>query len=407
MSVSTFLDMTAMNGALKELYAGQVVQTMVYTDNPGIALVKKNPNVGGKYYPVPIIIGTSQGRSSVFLTAQGNQTAANIQEFLVTRAKDYSIASIDGETLEASRTDKMAFLTGSKTYIDNAIRACTNSLASAFFRTGTGTIGQISTISTGVITLVNTGDIVQFEINQALQSNATDGGTPRTAIGYVISVNRTAGTFVVSATLGGAAGTPTSWAASDFLLTQGDNNAKIKGLAAWLPFTAPTSGDSFFGIDRSVDPVRLAGVRYDGSNQSIEEAMIDASSLTAREGGKVKTGMTNFQSWSALEKGLGSKVQYVDFKGPAEIGFRGIVINGANSQINIFPDRSCQPFTAFLLQMDTWELISVGDAPKINMLDGNEMLRVYNADAAEVRVSYYAQLKCNAPGWNANVKLGA
>jgi hypothetical protein len=35
------------------------------------------------------------------------------------------------------------------------------------------------------------------------------------------------------------------------------------------------------------------------------------------------------------------------------------------------------------------------------------MLRVYNSDAAELRVVSYAQLGCNAPGFNANVKLGA
>jgi len=35
------------------------------------------------------------------------------------------------------------------------------------------------------------------------------------------------------------------------------------------------------------------------------------------------------------------------------------------------------------------------------------MLRVYNADAGEVRVGYYAQLRTNAPGWNAYVTLSA
>lgn len=36
-----------------------------------------------------------------------------------------------------------------------------------------------------------------------------------------------------------------------------------------------------------------------------------------------------------------------------------------------------------------------------------EMLRVYNADAGEVRCGYYAQLACSAPGWNAQVTLSA
>lgn len=182
----------------------------------------------------------------------------------------------------------------------------------------------------------------------------------------------------------------------------------MKGLAAWLPAAAPTAGDSFFGVDRSVDTVRLAGVRYDGTAQSIEEAIIDASSLLAREGGKPTVFITSFASFSALEKSLGSKVQYVDMKGPAEIGFRGIMVNGANSMIKVFPDRNCQALTGYLLQMDTWALETLGDAPQILKYgDGLEMLRVSNADAGEIRVGYYGNLRCNAPGWNAVVTLSA
>lgn len=309
----------------------------------------------------------------------------------------------------ASRTDKMSFLEGAKLVIDGAIRSVTNSLASALFRTGTGTIGKIGTISSGVITLTNAADVVQFEVNQVLQANATDGGSPRAALGYVIAVNRTAGTVTVASSgLGGSAATPSGWTAADFLLVQGDNNLKIKGLAAWLPATAPTTGDNFFGVDRSQDVTRLAGVRYDGSAQSIEEAVIDASSLLAREGGKPDVCITNFASYAALEKSLGSKVQYVDMKGPAEIAFRGIMINGANSMIKVFPDRNCQAQTAYLLQMNSWTLNSLGDAPQILRYgDGLEMLRVSNADAGEIRVGYYAMLSTNAPGFNSNVTLSA
>jgi hypothetical protein len=399
-----------MNAALKELYDGQVVENLVYADNPFLAMLKKNTDFGGKYKPIPIITGVSQGRSSTFSNAQGNQSPVQIESFLLTRASDYSIATIDNQTMLASRTDKMAFLEGAKLVIDGAIRSITLSISSAIFRTGTGSIGQISgSVSSGVITLSNPNDVVQFEINQVLQANATDGGTPRAALGYVVAVNRSSGTVTVSATaMGGAAGSPSGWTSGDYLLVQGDLNLKPKGLAGWLPATAPSSGDNFFGVDRSVDTTRLAGVRYNGSTQSIEEALIDASSLLAREGGKPNKCITNFASYSALEKALGAKVQYIDAKGPANIAFRGILVNGANSQIEVFPDRNCQPQTAYLLQMDTWALECLGDAPQILRYgDGLEMLRVANADAGEVRVGAYYQLRTNAPGWNANVSLSA
>lgn len=406
----SFLNLSAMNAALKELYDGQVVENLVYSDNPFLAMVGKKTDFGGKYKPIPIITGVSQGRSATFSNAQGNQTAVSIQSFLLNRASDYSIASIDNQTMLASRTDKMSFLEGAKLVIDGAMRSITNSLASALFRSGTGSIGRVGTIVSGVITLTNPADVVQFEVNQTLQANATDGGSPRAALGYVVAVNRSAGTVTVSATaLGGSPGTPASWTGNDYLLVQGDNNAKIKGLAAWLPDVAPTSGDNFFGVDRSQDVTRLAGIRYpNGVSQSIEEALIDSSSLLAREGGKPDVCITNFASYAALEKSLGSKVQYVDMKGPAEIAFRGIMVNGANSMIKVFPDRNCPAQKAYLLQMNTWTLNSLGDAPQILRYgDGLEMLRVSNADAGEVRIGYYANLATNAPGYNAVVSLSA
>ena len=410
MAVSTVFDLTAADKALKELYAGQVVENLVYKNNPFLALVPKFTEFGGRNYPQPVIYGNSQGRSALFANAQANQTAAQVTQFLLTRATDYSIATLDNQTMLASKTDKMAFLEAAKLVVDGAIQVITNSLAASLFRTGTGSIGQInaSGLSTGIITLMNAGDVVNFELNQTLNcsNGTTDGNAVRAAKGYVIAIDRTAGTVTVaSSALGGTAATPSAWAASEYLCVDGDLNAKIKGLGAWLPTTAPTS-TTFFGVDRSVDVVRLGGVRYDGSGQDIPEALIDASMLVAREGGTPDHCLVSFASYAALEKALGAKVQYVDLNGPAGVSFKGIRIHGANTEIKVVPDRSCPAKTAFLVQMDTWKLRSLGDAPQILRYgDGLEMLRVYNADSSELRCAYYAQLACNAPGWNANVSL--
>jgi len=256
-----YLDLSAMNAALKELYDGQVVENLVYADNPFLAMVKKNTDFGGKYKPIPIITGTSQGRSSTFSNAQGNQSAVQIQSFLLTRVSDYSIATIDNQTMLASKTDKMSFLEGAKLVIDGAIRSITNSVASALFRSGTGSIGQIASISTSgsgpyisTITLANANDVVQFEVNMYLNATLTDGGSASSDVLVVTKVNRSSGVITCSS----AASPTATWAASSYLVVQGDLNAKSKGLAAWLPKTAPGSGDSFFGVDRSVDVTRLA-----------------------------------------------------------------------------------------------------------------------------------------------------
>lgn len=406
-------DLGAANAALKELYDDQKIANLVYKNNPFLAMVPKMEEFGGKYMPIPLIINTSQGRSATFANAQAQQTAATIESFALTRTQNYSIAQIDNQTMLASKTDKMAFINGATVVIDGAIRALTNSLATQIFRDGTGAIGTIGATSTlGNIVLTNASDVVNFEVNMTLE--ARDPASPSTARtggpAYVVAVNRSTGVVQVSGSMGGTAGVGLgSWTATvgDFVNVVGDYGYGLKGLSAWVPQTTPAS-TAFFGVDRSSDPTRLAGVRYDGSQQSIEEALIDASLLVAREGGLPDVCITNYASYAALEKSLGAKAQYISFDGPAKLYYPGILINGAAGQIKVFPDRSCPAKTAFLLQMDTWKLYSLGPAPHIaKYADGLEMLRVYNSDAAELRVVSYAQLGCNAPGFNANVKLGA
>ena len=404
--MATNFDLTAANAVLKELYFGQTPENLVYKTNPVLALIPKKTDAGGKYVPAPIIVGASQGRSATFSSAQANQSPVLAKEFLVTRVSDYSIATIDNQTMLATKGDKAAFVEGLKTVVDGAFRSATLSAAAAAFRDGTGSIGKISSISSGVITLTVAADAVQFEVNQVLQVATSAGGTARNAKGYVIAVDRTAGTVTVSTSQGGSAGDPSSWAANDYIHTDGDINAKMKGLAAWLPTSAPTAGDNFFGVDRSSDPARLAGVRYAGTTQPIEEALIDASMLLAREGGMPEYCFMSFASYAALEKALGAKVNYVNVEGPAGIAFKGIRVYGANTEIKVIPDRNCPSATAYLLTLDNWKLMSLNDVPHLfRYADGLEALRVYNQDAAEARVGYYGNLWCNAPGWNATVSL--
>jgi hypothetical protein len=413
---STYYDLTAANAALKELYDDQIVENEVYEDNPFFALVAKMESFGGKDLPIPVITGVTQGGSADFPTAQANQSPPQVQSYLLTRKRDYALGTIDNETMLASANDRDAFLEGAKLIIDSAIRESTLSICSSLFRSGTGSIGQVSTggWTSGVATLTDVTTITQFELNMVLQSNATDGGaSPRAALGYVIALDRGLGTVTVASSgLGGSAATPAAWVASDFLLRQGDNNAKASGLAAWMPTTAPGSSDMFYSVNRSVDTVRLAGNRFNGLNESVEEALIDGINLVAREGGKPKLGVCSFQTFAALEKALGSKVQYVEEKmelpDEVEIAFRGIKVIGANTEARIFPDRSCPANLCYLLSPKNWKLYSLGKLPQIlRYEDGLQMLRVSNKDAGELRVGGYYNLGCNAPGWSGVVQTSA
>jgi hypothetical protein len=401
------LDMTSFASALKEYYTDEKIYNMVYRDNPLLAMLSKREDFKGKNLPIPIIYGNPQGRSASFSTAQANKTASKITDFVLTRSKDYALASIDNETLEASKGNAAAFMEAATTEIDGAINSITRSLATALYRTGSGSIGQSLAAYTGTsLTLKQPEDVTNFEVGMELVfSTSNGGGTIKSGKVTVNAVDRDSGVLTVDAMTAIAGGSGV--AANDFIFVEGDYDQKIKGLLAWLPSTAPNN-TPFFSVDRSVDVTRLGGIRVDGSAMPIEEAIISAIHRVAREGGRPSHLFMSYEKWDELVKSLGSKVQYIEESvknGNANLSFRGVMVHGPKGPVKVIPDQNCPNDRAFLLQLDVWKLYSLGKAPRILDTDGLKMLRESSADAVEVRVGYYAQLGCRAPGFNANIKL--
>lgn len=426
---AVFNNPTNQIATLKELYVDdmEVMKDEVYKKNPFLALVRKNESpigMGGKYFPIPLVYATPQGRSNTFINAQNQQSAVGDVSFFVFRASDYQIVSITNELLEATAGDAAAFIDAGKLAMDTGFRNISNNLAFSLFSNGSAERGQIGTITlsganTSVsITLLDPNSVVQFEVNMLLVASSTSGGAPSTDTVLVTGVNRSSGVITGISSVNPSNTLSGNWTINGFLAVSGDIPAAgatgtgsylaVVGLAGWLPIVAPTGGDSFWNVNRSVDVTRLAGVRFNGQAETIEEALIDAASLTAREGGQPDMCFMNFTSYSALEKALGSKVQYVQVKHDmADIAFAGITVNAPYGPITIVPDRNCPSQTAYLLSMENWMFRSLGRAPHILTygIEGLEGLRVGNQDALEIRIGYYGNLCCNAPGWSCVVQL--
>ncbi len=424
--MSQYVTQASVPGILKELYDDQKVQWLTYKDNPTLAMVKKEEKFPGKYWPNPVVYGLSQGASATFGTAFNNQSSPQVAEFLITRVADFSIATIDGQLLASAQTDPGAFIDGAELMIDAAFQTAVNRLASAMFRNGAGTIGSLASVvfvsgTTYTITLNNPDDAVQFEVGQSLVAvqNVDGSGSAPTDVAVVATVNRSAGTMTVTS----ATNIASDWPANYFLATQGDlpttsnNNfqpagstttnslLKLAGFAAWLPLAGPQSGDSFFGVNRLLDTQRLAGVTFDGSPLSLEEALQQGSSRIALNGGRPDTCIMSYATYTALVISLGSKVQYIDEK-IGEIGFRGVQVNGANTVMSCFPDRNCPDGVVYCLEIDSWCLRSQNPAPHIlKYMDEIEILRVPGVDAAELRVGGYMNFYTTRPGHNGVVKV--
>jgi hypothetical protein len=393
------LDVASFTAALKQHYVDFSVKNMVYKSKPLHGLISKDEKFTGLNLPLPLIYGNPQNRSSNFAIAAGGTSNALTTQFLLTRKKDYSLAQISNEVLEASQGDSASFLSASTTQIDGAIGSLAASLATAEYRNGTGSMAKVGSVAGNVITLANPAEIAVFERNMVLQANATDGGAPRATQMTIVAVDRNLGKITVDAIVAGTA-------AGDFLLQYGDLNAKVSGLDGWLPMPGTLTSTPFLGVDRTADSSRLAGVSKDFTGAPIDQALTNLSSAIGREGGTPDHCFMDFENYAALENTLGSKVQYVNVKsGDADVGFEGIRVHGTKGPIQVIPDQNCQADRTYMLQLDTWMLYSLGMAPRIFRGDSLEFLRVGGSDAVEIRALYYAEMGCVAPGWNGVAKL--
>lgn len=392
---------------LKQMYDVPAMVDLSYSDRPFFALVNKRGGEGGNGVKIPLAIATSQGFAPTIAQAQAVLASQDLEAFVVTPVVLLSVARISGLTLESSMSSKQAFARGAKMVIDAAVKRLANAVSSGLFRDGSGAIGTISSISTGLVTLTNAAEGVQFELNQAVQAVST-GGVLRAGTGYVIAVNRDAGTVTLANSLGGGAATPTGFVATDKLITAGTKDLQISGLSRWL--TTANLSTPFFGVNREKDNVRLAGIVYDGSALSVKDAIVNAINRVAREGGKPDYCFMDFESYTQLSQDLQSNVIYTSLEGPGKISFAGFRFQGPKGEVVVMPDRDCEPQTAYLCQMDSWMLLHANEGEPV-FLDDNGVGQVFRTvesyDGREVRVKFYGNLACNAPGYNAKVLLSA
>jgi len=413
--------------SLKELYTDDkdYMQDLVYKENPFFALVPKNESpdgFAGKYIPVPMDFGHPQGRSHTFAPAQSNQTAAGLASFFVYVIEDYQLVTITNLLMEQTKTNAGAFVDAAKLQMDGGFQSISNNIASELFGSGTATRGIVGSFSetggspnTVTIVLSSSPDIVKFEVGMTLVSSATDGGAPSTDYLDVTAVDRISGTITG---IGSAASMDAKFHATGYLTVQGDlpsagaantgSYLAISGLAGWIPKVSPASNDNFWSVNRSQDPTRLAGLRLDASALTIEEGIVNAMALGNREGAKFDYAIIDFASYAALINALGAKVQYVQIEhDEVQVAFEGIMFHSAYGKVVVLADRSCPAQTCYLLTLNTWKLRSLGKVPHILTygMEGLEGLRVGNADALEIRIGYYGNLICNAPGRNMVVTL--
>lgn len=425
------LDIPAATAVLKQKY-DDAVPLLSYKKNPLLALAKKNTDFGGKNKVFAVRSLVPQGRGPTIAIAQANKTSSGYNGFTVTRKQDFGTATITGETIIAAQGDDNALIEGLVKEIDGTIHNVMRNLAICMFRNGGGARGQIgstTTLASTTITLALASDATNFESNMTICTAGDDGynnggsllnlrGGGATCL-TVTGVDADLGTLTVNQNVSTIPGVANSGVTDqlggttngDFIFQAApgvgsDYASMISGLMAWLPPTAPSSTDYYYGVNRSTMATRLAGLRVLGKSQALEDTMVDAATRIITQGGSPDTVFMNPLDWSKLVRSLGPKCIYerVQASDPTpEVGFRSVVVDGPEGKINVIADLNCPQGQAWMVQLDQISFESAGQAPMILDFDGLAIQRNPNADAYDVRVGYYGNLVVHAPGWCANI----
>ena len=423
--MSTHTTIANFDPALKNIYDPRNVGDTTLKSRVLFGMLPKFGEFGGREMPIVSQFGNPQGRSAEFTKAQANITAPSMQDFRLTRVNNYSLARISGEVMEATASDRMAFLGAAKTSIDGALNALANSVETQLFRSGTGSIGTIGsfpaattnpTSSGDVVALTDPEDIVNIELGMKLVFSTGDGAAVGSATELkVTAVNRSTGQFTCSGDIDSV-----SAALADHIYQSGDEQnggtaAKaISGLSAWCPSTVTSA--AFFGVDRTVD-TRLSGNFYDASGGTdIADALLIGASISAREGASASTVILHHTQMRALQQELGSAHRYSEVnaqsvKGTvANIGYRGISVQSDAGEVTVVSSNRCQGDVAWMLDMSTWTLSTIQEPIRVLNSDPKSktpLLTVHNDDAGEARCVFRGNLGCHSPGFNTRIALSA
>lgn len=390
---------TTHDAIIKHLYPDpNDVLIAMYENNTLFAMLKKNFAGYGKNWHRPVRVAHTAGRSHTYSAAKKNKDASIVKEFQINVVENYSLYSVGGLLQRQTSNSKGAFVDAFEFELDSAMDAMKRNMGYEPYFNGGGALGQVgSGQTTATITLKNINDIVKFEAGQVLQASTTDGTTGAVLPGTVKikAVDRELGTITcadANVTWDDVAGIP-AIAADSYLFTEGDFGKGIKGLDAWVPATAPTSGDNFFFCDRSVDPSRLAGSRVDLRMLGPEEQAQKISQVSNRNGGKISHIFYNDIDFLALILALGSRRQIANTEVEGNIGFEGVKISTGYGTCEAYADYNAKQGIAWGLELKSWQLSGPGQFPFIEARDGNRLLREDNADAFEGQIKAYYQME--------------
>ena len=396
-------------GILKDTFSPDDIKATVYQDCPLFGMLAKKDDFPGGVKNVTVQAGQQQGIGSTMSGAIDNISSNNYSKFAVTAAELYGVGRITGQAIRATRNDEAALTEEVENAQTGLLQQVRNEIGFTLFGNGGGARGQIAAISGSTITLANIAQARFFERDQKIVLSSDDGtGGAGVRVGTLIvsKVSRVDGVITFTT---GVVATVSAAVVGDFLFRSSTYGAMFGGLPMWVPRTKALAGTTLFGVDRSVDPERLAGLRWT-AGATIAETVQDALAFASSEGARTcKDLFMNPIDLSALIKSLDSKMVFDkairNASDMAEIGYEGVKVRTPGGTVNVWEESNCPLHEAWALDLSTWMYSTLDEFPGYLKEDDVEILRVASEDSYEWRIGAFGQLICKAPHRNLYIPL--
>lgn len=384
------------------------LEVPLFSDAPAWALCPKTTDWTGDPYVCDIDVGGLNGISSTFSAAKARKGASKPQKFSIPSADRYVLWGVEHKLMALSSDDKGAVVEAVGYESKKALERMGATMGHLIHSNGGGSVGQIAAggITGATITLTDAQQIKNFELGDAFYLSAGDGsgGADTLKVGgplTVLSVDiDSAGLGKVTFTAGVTATIATA-AAGDFLFRDGDFKACPTGLEGFNPFAAPTA-TLFMGMDRTLFPIRQAGIRIDvsavsGMINKVKACLARGSAF----GAKYSHAFLNPDDWNTLDGELQSARRYITEKDQSgKVGFTGIeFMTHGGSPVSIIPDPYVPKSTFRAVNFrGSFGFKSAGQIARFLTMDGQkDMMMEESTNTFEGRLGTYGNFWCKRP----------
>lgn len=391
---------------LKRLW-GNDVSTPLLKASQLVNMCKKDTKFGGEGRYIVIKTTPIAGVSPVFAQALANQNPSATVRMFVTHRKEYAVWSLQNDIIERTQGNANAVLEALKSEVDSARYAHARQMARRANGNGGGSIGQLAAatnLAGTTFSFRNETDILGLEVGNVLWFSSADGSSATASVAADVrgaGLNSLTVTAIsgYTVTVSAALNTIPGITANDFVSIAGAYAAAMTGLTGYLPSTAPTAGDNFFGLDRSTTYVdRVSGYRISGGGQAKLQTLEDAWAEAANRNLMGDTVLVaNPRTIRDIRKELGTEV-IIEEVTDVKVGFKAIKLLSQNGTTTILSEPDAPVSTSRLMRISDFWLRSTDTIPKDITGQGGKLLVDYQDDARQGRLGAYGNFFHEEPG---------